>query len=194
MGTKTVRRSAILAGAALLVGGLIAGPADAKKAKKCPKYVAPDWAAEVETVTITDDATESDPFTVELSTGPGAGTTNADYPDDSDGTISHSFQNIVIDSKAKVANVYARVDFIPAFDYDLFLRLPSGPSAAYEADFNPFTAAGPTPVGGYSDGSAGPGWSQIDGYATPDCSGYTLDVASSITPGGPATLTVWLGK
>jgi hypothetical protein len=193
MRTKTVRSFAVLAGAALLVGAFVVGPADAK-GKKCAKYKAPDWSADVETATITDAATESKPFTVELATGPGAGTTDANYPDDADGTISHSFQNILVDSKAKVANVYARIDFIPAFDYDLFLRLSSGPSAAYEADFNPLTAAGPTPVGGYSDGAAGPGWSLIEGYATADCSGYTIDVASSITPGVPVTLTVWLGK
>ena len=131
---------------------------------------------------------------MELSTGPGAGTTDANYPDDGGGTISHSFQNILVDSKAKTADVFARIDFVPAFDHDLFLRLSAGPSAAYEADFNPFTAAGPTPIGGYSDGSAGPGWSQIDGYTTADCSGYTIDVASSISPGGPVTLTIWLNE
>lgn len=190
---KILRRVAVLASAALVLGAFVAGPADAKN-KKCAKYAAPDWAADVETVTVTDSATEAKPLTYELTTGPGAGTTSADYPEDGDGTLSHSFQNILVDSKAKTARVFARAEFIEAFDYDLFLRLPSGPSVAYEADFNPFTAAGPTPVGGYSDGSAGPGWSQIDGYTTADCSGYTVDVASSITPGGPVTLTIWLGK
>lgn len=189
---KVLRSVAVLASATLVLGAFVAGSADAKK--KCAKYAAPDWAADVKTVTVTDAATEAEPLTFELTTGHGAGTTSADYPEDGDGTLSHSFQNILIDSKAKTANVYARIDFIPAFDYDLFLRLSAGPSAAYEADFNPFTAAGPTPVGGYSDGSAGPGWSQIDGYTTADCSGYTVDVASSITPGGPVTLKIWLGK
>ncbi|MEA2452879.1 MAG: hypothetical protein QOG04_1589 [Actinomycetota bacterium] len=194
MGSKTIRNLALVASAALLVGAFVAAPASAKKAKKCPKYTAPDWAADVETATVTDAATESDPLTYDLTTGPGAGTTSTDYPEDGDGTLAHSFQNIVVDSKASTARVFARIDYIPSFDYDLFVRIPSGPAVAYEADFNPFTAAGPTPVGGYSDGSAGPGWSQIDGFTTADCGGYTVDVASSITPGGPVTLKIWLGK
>lgn len=192
---RTIRTLAAVTSAALVAGALIAVPAEAKKKpKKCAPYAAPDWAADVETVTVTDSATAEEPLTFELTTGHGAGTTNADYPDDSDGTISHSFQNILVDPKAKSANLFARIDFIPAFDYDLFLRIPAGPSVAYEADFNPLTVAGPTPVGGYSDGSGGPGFSQIDGFPTADCTGYTVDVASSITPGGPVTLTIWLGK
>jgi hypothetical protein len=189
---KVLRSVAVLSTAALVLGALVVAPANAKK--KCGKYEAPDWAADVETVTVTDAATEDKPLTFELTTGHGAGTTSTDYPEDNDGTTLHSFQNILVDSKAKSANVFARIDYIPTFDYDLFLRIPAGPAVAYEADFNPFTAAGPTPIGGYSDGSGGPGWSQIDGFPTPDCSGYTVDVASSITPGGPVTLTIWLGK
>ena len=192
MGSKSIRALAVVASAALTLGAFAAAPAEAKK--KCAKYVAPDWAADVETVTVTDSATAEEPLTFELTTGHGAGTTSTDYPEDGDGTLSHAFQNILVDSKAKAAKVFARIDFIPAFDYDLFLRTSAGPALAYEADFNPATAAGPTPVGGYSGGSGAPGWSQIDGYPVPDCSGFTVDVASSITPGGPVTLLIWLEK
>lgn len=194
MGSKSLRTLAVVASTTLVLGAFVAAPAEAKKKKACPKFTAPDWAADAETTVLTEAATAEEPVTLEFTTGPGAGTTNADYPDDGNGTLSHSFQNIVVDSKAKSANVFARIDFLPAFDYDLFLRVSAGPSVAYEADFNPFTAAGPTPVGGYSGGSAGPGFSQIDGYTTADCSGYTVDIASSITPGGPVTLTLWLER
>lgn len=195
MKNRTIRTLAAITSSVLVVGAFVALPAEAKKkAKKCTPYVAPDWAADVETVTVTDSATEEEPLTFELTTGHGAGTTSADYPEDGDGTLSHSFQNIVVDPKASVANVFARIEFIEAFDYDLFLRIPAGPAVAYEADFNPLTAAGPTPIGGYSDGSGGPGFSQVDGFPAADCTGYTVDVASSITPGGPVTLTIWLGK
>lgn len=195
MRTKSLRTLAVVASMSLVLGAFVAAPADAKKKKKaCPKYTAPDWAADAETTVLTDAATAEEPVTLEFTTGHGAGTTNTDYPDDGDGTLSHSFQNLVVDTKAKSANVFARIDYVPAFDYDLFLRISAGPAVAYEADFNPLTVAGPTPVGGYSTGSAGPGWGQIDGYPTADCSGYTIDIASSITPGGPVTLTLWLEK
>lgn len=194
MGIKSLRALAVVASAALILGAFVAAPADAKKKKACPKFTAPDWAADAETTILTDAATAEEPVTLEFTTGHGAGTTSTDYPEDGDGTLSHSFQNVVVDTKAKSSNIHARIDFLPAFDYDLFLRISAGPALAYEADFNPFTAAGPTPIGGYSDGSAGPGWSQIDGYPVPDCAGYTVDIASSITPGGPVTLTLWLEK
>lgn len=193
MGSKTVRNFAVAASAALVLGALVATPAGAK-AKKCGKYAAPDWAAGAETTVVTDKATADAPIEIALTTGPGLGFTNADYPGDETGSISHVFQNVVVDTKAKSANLYARIDYLPAWDYDLFLRVPAGTSVAYEADFNPATAEGPTPIGGYSGGSAGPGWSQVDGFPVPDCYGYTVDVASGISAGGAVTLTLWLDK
>ena len=193
MQSKTIRSLAVLASATLVLGAFVANPAAAKK-KKCPKYAAPDWAGEAETTIVTDAATADAPIEITLATGPGLGTTNADYPGDETGEISHAFQNVVVDTNAKSANLFARIDFVPAWDYDLFVRLPAGPSVAYEADFNPATVGGPTPVGGYQGGSGGPGYSQVDGYPVPDCYGYTVDVASGITPGGDVTLKLWLEK
>ena len=38
------------------------------------------------------------------------------------------------------------------------------------------------------------GASQIDGYSSADCAGYTVDLASEITPGEDVTLKLWLSK
>lgn len=193
MESKTIRSLAVLASAALVAGAFVATPAEAKK-KKCGKYAAPDWASEAETSIVTDKATGDAPIEITLSTGPGLGFTNADYPGDETGSISHAFQNVIVDTNAKSANLFVRIEYPPTWDYDLFLRLPAGPSVAYEADFNPLTAGGPTPVGGTEGATAGPGFGQIDGYPVPDCYGYTVDVASSISGGGDVSLKLWLEK
>jgi hypothetical protein len=192
MSSKMIRSLAVVAMAALALGAFSAAPASAKK--KCGKFTAPDWAGDAETTVVTDKATADAPITIDLSTGPGAGFTSTDYPADETGSITHVFQNVIVDTNAKSANLFARIDYIPAFDYDLFLRFPAGPALAYEADFNPATAAGPSGVGATESAHAEPGVSQIDGYPMADCTGYTVDVASSITPGGPVTLTIWLDK
>jgi len=194
MRTKSVRTFAVLASAALVLGASVAAPAEAKKKKKCPKYAAPDWAAGSETSIVTDKATADAPIELELETGPGAGFTNPDYPADETGSVSHTFQNVVVDTNAKSARLFARVEYLPMWDYDFFLRLPAGPSVAYEADFNPLTVGGPSGVGSTDGATAGPGFGQIDGYPVPDCYGYTLDVASSISGGGAVTMKLWLEK
>lgn len=189
---QAFRAFGVVAAAALVLGALVVGPAEAKK--KCAKFVAPDWAADAETSIVTDKATADAPIEIELTTGPGAGFTNADYPGDETGHIEHAFHNVVVDTTAKSANLFASIEFPPAFDYDFFLRLPAGPSVAYEADFNPATVAGPSGLGSVEGGTSEPGLSRIDGYPVPDCYGYTLDAASSIAPGGPVTLKLWLEK
>lgn len=192
MRVRTIRTLAVVASTALVLGAYVAAPAEAKK--KCAKYAAPDWAADAETTVVTDKATADAPIEIELETGPGLGFTNPDYPGDETGEVSHSFHNVVVDSKAKSGNLFARIDYAPAWDYDLFLRLSAGPAVAYEADFNPATVAGPSGIGTLEGASAGPGFSQIDGYPVPDCYGYTVDAASGIAPGGGITLKLWLEK
>lgn len=193
MSGKTIRTFAVVASAALVLGASVAAPAEAKK-KKCGRFAAPDWAADAETSVVTDKATADAPIEIALETGPGLGFTNPDYPGDETGEVSHSFHNVLVDTNAKSARLFARIDYAPAWDYDLFLRLSAGPAVAYEADFNPATVAGPSGIGTLEGASAGPGYSQIDGYAVPDCYGYTVDTASGIAPGGAVTLLLWLEK
>lgn len=192
MKSKTIRSLAVLASMALVLGAFVAAPAEAKK--KCGKYAAPEWAGEAETTIVTDKATADAPIEVELETGPGAGFTNPDYPGDETGSVAHAFHNVVVDTNAKTANLFASIEYLPAFDYDFFLRLSAGPSVAYEADFNPLTVAGPSGIGTTDGATAEPGLSRIDGYPVPDCYGYTLDAASSIAGGGTVTLKIWLER
>ena len=192
--SKTLRSLAVLASAALVVGAFVA-PADAKKkAKKCAPYASPSWAVDAETTVLTDKATADAPVEVELTTAPGVGFTSADDPSGGTGDVTKVYHNVVVDSAAASAPLSVRVEYAPVWDYDLFLRIPAGPSLAYEADFNPATAAGPTPVGGMEGAHAEPGASQIDAYPSPDCAGYTIDVSSAITAGGAVTVKMWLGE
>jgi hypothetical protein len=194
---QTTRLLAMLAMVALLAGAL-AAPAEAKKRKKkprpCATYQSPEFAAEAETTVVTDKATEEKPIEIELSTGPGLSFSNPDDPNGGTGEASHVFHNVQVDSKAKSAGLFVRIEYLPAWDYDLFLRTPEGPSVAYEADFNPATAGGPTPVGGNEGAHPEPGAGQIDGYLSTDCDGFTVDVWSAITPGGAVAMTLWLGE
>jgi hypothetical protein len=194
MRIRTVRTFVPVISAVLVLGAFVAAPAEAKKPKKCAPYASPDWATDAETTVLTDKATADAPVEVELTTEPGAGFTSTDGPSGDTGAITHKFHNVVVDTKAKSANLFVRAEYLPAWDYDLFLRLPIMAAVAYEADFNPLTAGGPTPVGGTEGGHAEPGASQIDGYPSLDCTGYTVDVASSITAGGAVTVKLWLEK
>ncbi|MGH2731155.1 MAG: hypothetical protein ACRDJI_11190 [Actinomycetota bacterium] len=188
MRSRTLRTLALLATATLVVGAFAAGPAEAKK--KCRPYKPGTLGAEAETTKVTDAATEEAPIEVELDTAPGLGFTNADDPSGDTGPTSHAFHNVQVDSKAASAGLYVRVEFLPTWDYDLYLRAPSGPSVAYEADFNQAAGAG---LGANQGGHAEQGASQIDGYLAADCAGFTVDLASSSSAGGAATMTLWLG-
>jgi hypothetical protein len=186
---KSIRTVAVLASAALVLGAFVAAPAEAKR--KCRPYKPGALGAEAEITKVTDAATEEAPIEVEISTAPGAGFTNADDPAGDTGATSHAFHNVQVDSKAASAALYVRVEFLPAFDYDLYLRASFGGSVAYEADFNQAAGAG---LGGNQGGHAEQGASQIDGFVARDCDGFTVDVASSSTPGGAVAMTLWLAK
>lgn len=193
MTNRSIRTLAGISAVAIAFGAF-AAPAGAKKPKKCAPYPSPDWATDAETTVLTDAATADAPVEVELATEPGAGFTSTDGPSGDTGHITHKFHNVVVDTKAKSANLFVRAEYLPTWDYDVFLRLPVLAAVAYEADFNPLTAGGPTGVGGTEGGHAEPGASQIDGYPSADCAGYTVDVASSITAGGAVTVKLWLER
>jgi hypothetical protein len=189
-GSRT-RIVATLACSALIVGAMAAVPAEAKK-KKCAKYVPGAYAAEAELVKVTDKATADAPIEMAVVTDAGLGLTSADDPAGGEGQPSHKFVNIQIDPSASTANVFVRIEYTPTWDYDLFLRTAAGPAVAYEADFNPATAGGPTPIGGNETAHPEPGAGQIDGYTGIDCEGFTIDIASASTPGEEVALTIWL--
>lgn len=195
---KGPRSRLVVTGVAVIVAlGAFAAPAapaagaKAKaKAKKCKAYVPGDLGAEAETTIVTDAATEAAPIEVTLPTTPGAGFTSTE-PGGDTGATSHSYHNVQIDSKAKTAALFVRAEFVPLWDMDLFLRDNFGVALAYEADFNQAPEAG---LGSTSGGHAERGVSQIDGWIGADCSGYTVDVASSVGGGPSVTLKLWLGE
>jgi hypothetical protein len=159
--------------------------------EKCAAYEPGELGAEVEeeTTIVTDEATEEKPIEVPVDTGPGLGFTSTD-PGGDTGPTSHTYHNIQVDPKAKTTGLYVRVEYLEAFDYDLFLRLADGTAVAYEADFNP----APVGAGGTDGGHAEQGAGQIDGYEANNCDGFTMDIASAISPGGEVTMTLWLGE
>ena len=195
MSARTVRTLAAVTSAVLVMGAFAAAPAGAKKKpKKCAPYASPAWATDAETTVLTDKATAEAPIEVEIATDPGVGFTSTDGPDGDTGETSHKFHNVVVDTKAASSNLFVRAEYLAAWDYDLFLRLPVLAAVAYEADFNPATVNGPTGIGATEGGHAEPGVSQIDGFPSLDCAGYTVDLASGITAGGAVLLKLWLER
>ncbi|MDQ3963386.1 MAG: hypothetical protein M3277_05680 [Actinomycetota bacterium] len=195
--SKLLRNISVIASVALLLGAFVAGPADAKKRKKkpapaCAPYTTPSWAEGAETTILTDAATADAPVEVEIATDPGVGFTDAGEPGGGTGDATFKYHNVVVDSAAATAKLFVRIEYPPVWDYDLFLRFPDGIAVAYEADFNPATVGGPTPVGGNEGAHPEPGAGQIDGAESPDCAGYSVEIASAITAGGPVAMTLWL--
>jgi hypothetical protein len=195
MRSKTILKSAAVAGAACLVlGAFVAAPASAKKGA-CKKAKAAGIGKGAAVSVVTDKATEDAPLEVTLATAPGAGLSSPDGPggDTPAGGPTHAYYNVQVDSKAKSSKLFVRAEYPPGLDYDLYLRTTYGSSLAYAAGFNaPIPAAGldGTGFGGHSEVGA----EQIDGWIGSDCTSYVIDVVSASTPGGDVTLKLWLTK
>lgn len=200
---KIIRGLAVVAISILVLGAFAAAPAEAKKKKKkppaCAAFTPGELGAGGEVTKVTDAATEDKPVEVTLSTAPGLGLSSPDVGGD-EGQTSHAYTNVQVDSASPGANLYVRVEFMPSWDYDIFLRSSDGAALAYAAGFNQGMGAGlgdPTGVG--LDGTGNGGHSEfgaeaIDGYAAADCDGFTLDVSSAGTAGGDVTVKYWLGE
>ena len=198
---RIMRSIAVLASAGLVMGAFVAAPAEAAKKKKktCAAYSPGDTGAGADTTIVTDAATAEKPVEIALDTAEGLGLSSSDGPSGDEGHTSHAYTNVQVDSASPEAGLFVRVEFSPAFDYDLFLRSSDGTAVAYTAGFN----QGITPVGDPSglglDGTGHGGHSeqgaeQIDGWLTADCDGFTVDVVSAVTPGGDVTVKYWLGE
>ena len=195
MRARSIRTLAVLASVGLLVGAFGAGPADAKKKKKkkkapsCAPVTAGGNGAEAELVRLTTAATAEKPVEIELETAQGLGFSST-APDGGgdEGATSHVYQNLQVISAVPGTALNARVEFGQHQDYDFFLRdAASQESLAYSAGFN-----GPAPVDSGDGGHAEWGAEAIDAFAYEKCTGYTLDVVSAVTEGGPVALKIWL--
>jgi hypothetical protein len=149
--------------------------------KSCAAYEPGEEGAEAETTVVTDKATEDEPIEVTIENGPGAAV-----------SASHTFHNVQVDSAASEAGLYVRYEFAPYEDHDLYVKLADGTEVARAAGFNqtPYGPLDGTGNGGHSEMGA----EQIDGLRSPDCQGYTLDLANYLGMGGEYTVKLWLGE
>ena len=196
MGSRSIRILAVVASAALILGALVAGPADAKKKKKgCPaaSFVEPASPSgsrtEVpggEVTTITDTATADAPVVIEYEHGPALWDTANQEPIVED----TKWFNIQVDSAAPAAALYARQEWpIPSVS-DMDLYLWDGPSGAQVAVSGAFNGAPvPVPVVGETGGM---GYESISGLVVGDCAGLAVESRAFMTAGEVMTLKVWL--
>ena len=198
--TRTLRTMAVVASSALVLGAFVAGPAEAKKKKKaCAAYQPGELGADAPITVVTDAATEEAPVEVTVTTAEGLGFSSPDGPSGDSGHTNHAFANVQVDSAARDAGLYARVEFGPAWDYDAYLRTNDGTAVAYSAGFNQGMIGAGDPSGLGLDGTGHGGHSelgaeQIDGYLAADCDGFTYDIVSAGTPGEDVTVKFWLGE
>lgn len=200
MKKQTIRTLSVVASAALVVGAFMAGPADAKKKKKkkpapagCPAYVPSEWSTDIPVTMVKDEHTADAPLEIEVPTEAGVGLSDSGSPENSQTShAAHAFLNVQVDSVNPEVGLYGTVEFTPTWDYDLFFRGNDGVGIAYSAGTAP---AGPFGLDGTGHGGhSGVGSENIDGLATPDCTGYLVDVVTSIGPGEDVTLKLWLGE
>lgn len=198
MGSKrTIRTLSVIASAALILGAFVAGPADAKKKKKkagCAAYTPSQWSTDIPVTMVTDAHTADAPLEITLPTDAGAGTSSGSSPENGqESQAAHAFLNVQVDSAGPEVGLYGRVEFTPAWDYDLFFRDNTGVGLAYSAGTShliPLFGLDGTGNGGHSE----MGSENIDGLTTADCTGYLVDVVTSIGPGEDVTLKLWLGE
>jgi hypothetical protein len=206
MSGKSKRALATLAGASLIVGAFVAGPAEAAKKKKpkplkCAKYTPAEPATassngaeaiEAEIVKLTDKMTAEKPLTIEYSHGPALWFPGliGGVPTPDPAQEDTKWFNFQIYSK-KPVGIYVRAEWpTPSpSDIDLYMYDKTGTEVEHSGAFN--AAA----VDLLSDrGRGGPGFESIPGAPVAKCAGYTLESRAFDTAGEDMTLKVWLGE
>jgi hypothetical protein len=197
MTSRTLRIVAVAGAAALLLGAFVAGPAEARKKKKhhkpvaaCAPYAPSGGAEGAEVVSVTDAATADAPVEVTVTTEPGLGSGRP--ADQTGGAVSEAFVPVQVDSAAASAGLYARVDFTPVWDYDLYMTDDTGTDVGASGGS---LVIDDSELGGDADHSeTGAGFEAIYGVTSTDCQGFNVDVVGATTPGEDVTLTLWLGE
>jgi len=194
---RNKRTIAVLLTAILVTGLLLGSTADARKRRRkppvCKKYNGGVDGKGQKVTLVTDKAKQAKPVTVPIEVAAGVGGTG---PDDNEGSLapSHQVMNIQVDSKAKMTGLYAVLEGPPLRDLDLYISGPDGVAVAYSAGFQ----AAPV-IPGVTDGTGHGGKTttsteQVDGLATKDCTGYTVEVWGAGNEPLTATLKFYLGK
>ena len=164
-----------------------------KRGKPAPGSCAPFAPGEAgsgkPTVTVTDAATEEKPLeqttTLEQSTADVAGDATFDY------------FNVVVDSEAANAGLYATLEFPSARDYDIDLLHTDGSYAARSHGFNPVGPLYAAPPFQGSEGHGGKTTASSEslvGIKTNDCGGWTIQTSNHLGEGGDFTVKLWLGE
>lgn len=199
--TKTIRTIAVLASASLLLGALVAGPADAKKKKRKPKppscptatYAEPASPSvsrpepDATTVAVTDAATAEAPIVIEFEHGAALWETASQTPIQED----TKWFPIQVDSASPTKGLFVRLDWaIPSLsDMDLYVwDGASGEQAAVSGATN----AVPTNAPLVAETGA-MGYESISGFPVGDCSNFLVESRAFMTAGESMTLTLWLG-
>jgi hypothetical protein len=162
------------------------------KPKVCAAYAPGENGADAPIAVVTDDATAEKPVEVTIAAGAGFGTGTGSPADEvTMSQITHVYHNVQVDSKAKEAGLYVRLEMPHPSDYDLYLQDDKGEVKAHAAGFNPEPAVfDDTEGGGHTETEA----EVLEGIKTADCGGYTADVATATGEGGDLTLKLWLGE
>ncbi|MDQ3915808.1 MAG: hypothetical protein M3323_10860 [Actinomycetota bacterium] len=203
---------AVVIAGGLVVSAVVAGPATAAKKKKpkkppvCATYAPGEMGAEAPTVVVTDAHTAEAPlvheFSIDLNVDEGLSDfVNSVRP----GTVPHSTPhervNVQVDSAAATAGLYVTWEFDTHRDYDLWAYNADGTAAASSHGFQPLIATqGQSGAADQSNTSSNHGGEStatsenLVGVITPDCGGYTLDMASYFAEGGDFELKIWLGE
>lgn len=179
---RAARALAVVTALGLVVAASGSPATAAKKKKKCPAMVPAEAAAEAPITVVTPKATEEAPIEIPVEAPAGL----------PEVAVEHTYQNVQVDNKGGESGLFLRYEFSEFEDYDLFLQDSAGEELARSAGFNPFPV-GPfdgTGNGGHSEQGA----EQIDGFATADCVGYSVDLATYMGEGGELVLKAWLGE
>lgn len=211
---RTTKTLTVALSAALVLGAVVVGPADAKKKKKpkptptvaaCPTFtpVEPQTgsgegaeALEAAVVTVTDEHTEEAPLVIDYEHGAALWIpfTGVAVQEDT------QFFNLQVDSSVPAPGLFLRQEWgTPSpSDMDLYLYDATGAEVALSGSSN-----APEPLGGPDSPSAGTpldqttgasGYESISGFAAADCAGYTVESRAFSTMGETMQLKIWLGE
>ena len=194
----------ILLALGLIVSGALVGPASAAKKKKpkkppvCAAYEPGELGAEAETIVVTDAHTAEAPlanaFSLDMAFDEGIAEIIGA------GETPHHYVNVQVDSASPTAGLYVTWEFDTNRDYDLWAYNPDGTGAASSHGFQPLIAtqgAGQADQSNTASNHGGESTATSEnlvGIITPDCGGYTLDMATYFGEGGDFELQVWLGE
>lgn len=201
---RSMKVAGVVTAAALVLGALVVGPADAGKRKRCRKFKpavpisdseSRNKAPKSELFKVRDKYTKKNPLVIKYTHGPAAWFITD--PVDAEGqrpiVEDTKWYRLQVDSEKRMVGLYVRQQWAetPVSDMDLYLYDKFGSNAATAGDFNQVDGVEGNPL---DSGTGGPGYEQVSGMGAKDCSGYVVESRAFTSPGEDMKLKVWLGK